>query len=159
MLYSTKILLFSLMHYVIHPSARSYLLLLVFRSDARRLTYRCRFLTKNTRSVTWMTVHTICKLRMMFFPSLRRSSSMILSFAAHLFCSWSPIQRSRCAKGSGAHPYARTDSPSALRVCSTGRQHIVYNLLFSSRFGCRESCFVRLSMEQCVFVSVGCIIY
>lgn len=131
-----------------------------------RLTYRCRFLTKNTRSVTWMTVHTIWKLLMMFSPPLRCPPPELLSFAAHLFSSWSPIQRSRCANGSGARPW-HTESPRAPKVCSsTGRQHILPRALglgFFSR--CTlwirrgEWCFVRLSMEQCVFVSVGAMIY
>ncbi len=103
------------------------------RSAEPRLTYRCRFLTKNTRSVTWMTVHTMWKLLMMLSPPLRRPPSELLSFAAHLFSSWSPIQRSRCANGSGAHPCAQTESPSAPEVCSTGRQHILSSPLSSRR--------------------------
>lgn len=105
-----------------------------------------------------MTVHTIWKLLMMFSPPLRCPPPELLSFAAHLFSSWSPIQRSRCANGSGARPW-HTESPRAPKVCSsTGRQHILPRALglgFFSR--CTlwirrgEWCFVRLSTEQCVF--------
>lgn len=115
------------------------------RPAGPRLTYRCRFLTKNTKSVTWMTVHTIWKLLMMFSPPLRCPSSELLSFAAHLFSSWSPIKRSRCANGSGAHPCAHTESPSAPKVCSTGRQHILSRALYLAFF---FRCCVWLDVEN-----------